>query len=374
MKVPRRVPWGLVGMIGLVVAAERFVARNDADFTGHAAWDWRLSRRAAGAVAPGCEVLCFGDSLVKYGVQPRVLQARLGRRAHSLALMGGAAPASYFLLRRALDRGARPAAVVVDFDMAFLAKDPLKQGPLNLWAELAGVAEMAELARAGRDASAFAAMLLDRLLPSARGRYEVRAAIVAALRGRADPNAATVPILWRNWNHNQGAQLNPREARVAEVVPPPDLTPSAFGWRCHPVNARYVRAFFGLAAARGIPVFWLLPPLQPGLQVTFDRGGYRAHHDRFIRAIRAEYPGVVVLDARHAGFTADLFTDPAHLDRQGAFELSVAVAAVVGRHLAGASGPRWVDLPARHGLAPDPQLEDMGQSSMALEALGALRR
>ena len=373
MKVPHRLPLGLVGMIGLVLTAEWFVARHDATFTGHAGWDWRLSRRAAGTVAPRCAVLCFGDSLVKFGVQPRVLQARLGRRTYSLALMGGAAPASDFLLRRALRHGARPAAVVVDFDLALLEKDPLERVPAGLWAELAGLDEVVALAWHGRDATTLARVLVGRLLPSARGRYEIRAAVCAALRGAVDPAVATAPILWRNWARNQGAQLEPKGTRVRAVVPPPDLARGR-DWRCHPLNARYVHAFFARAAARGVAVFWLVPPLQPGLQALFDRNGQRADHDRFLRAVQAEFPDVIVIDARHAGFTPDLFTDPAHLDRDGAVALSAGVAAVVGRHLAGAPGPRWVDLPHRRGSAPDPRLEDTAQSSMALEALGALRR
>jgi len=60
------------------------------------------------------DVLCFGDSQMKFGIAPHVVAARTGRPAYNLAIVGGQPPASYFLLRRALEAGARPSAVLFD--------------------------------------------------------------------------------------------------------------------------------------------------------------------------------------------------------------------------------------------------------------------
>ena len=77
--------------------------------------DWAYGGRAASRRAPDAEILCFGDSMIKFGMAPRVLEDRLGRRAFNLALYAGSPTASYFLLRRPLESGAKPAAVLVDF-------------------------------------------------------------------------------------------------------------------------------------------------------------------------------------------------------------------------------------------------------------------
>src|SRR4051812_42261979 len=116
--VPRRGarPWGTMGMIVVVATVELLVHRvEDRHFTTNAALSWAYGGRAADRKAAGRDVLCFGDSMVKFGVAPRVLEDRLGTKAYNLALYAGSPTASYFLLRRALEAGARPSAILVDF-------------------------------------------------------------------------------------------------------------------------------------------------------------------------------------------------------------------------------------------------------------------
>src|SRR5690242_12777653 len=115
----RRHPWpvGMLGMLALVLAAESYVARHDLDFATLWSANWRHGAAAARREGPKSAVLAFGDSLVKDGVAAPVIEARLGRRAYNLAVFNGQAPASYFLLRRALDAGARPAAVLIDGEL-----------------------------------------------------------------------------------------------------------------------------------------------------------------------------------------------------------------------------------------------------------------
>src|SRR5690349_13984720 len=103
----------MLGMLALVAAAELLVARGAERLTTPVCWDWIQAGRAARREARGCRVLAFGDSLIKCGVAPAVIEGRLGGRAHNLAVGGGLPPADYFLLRRALAAGARPRAVLI---------------------------------------------------------------------------------------------------------------------------------------------------------------------------------------------------------------------------------------------------------------------
>src|SRR3954453_11222932 len=88
----RAVPWGLLGMLGLVAAIETGVARDVLDFSDPVSLSWRLAARAARDEAPGRAVLCVGDSLVKHGMIPKVIAARSGHDAVNLAVARGPAP------------------------------------------------------------------------------------------------------------------------------------------------------------------------------------------------------------------------------------------------------------------------------------------
>ena len=88
---------------------------------------WRL--RGSGAFGfLGAEVLAFGDSMVEFGVLPGVIAERSGLRAINLAVHDGSPAVSYFLLRRALEAGARPRAIVVDFMPHQLARSQRAEG------------------------------------------------------------------------------------------------------------------------------------------------------------------------------------------------------------------------------------------------------
>src|SRR5271163_2053591 len=68
------IPWGVAGMIGLIVAIECFVSRNWLDFTDPVSLSWRYSAEAVRTDSSGRELLCLGDSLVKHGLIPRVIE------------------------------------------------------------------------------------------------------------------------------------------------------------------------------------------------------------------------------------------------------------------------------------------------------------
>src|SRR3954453_15193833 len=95
-------PWGLLGMVCLVFAIELFVERHDLDCT--AVWyaDRRLTAHRLPGIAPECQILCFGDRALKFGVAPRVTDTVLGKRAYTFAIHAGQPPADYVLLRTAI--------------------------------------------------------------------------------------------------------------------------------------------------------------------------------------------------------------------------------------------------------------------------------
>ena len=187
--VPRRrvVPWGLLGMLGLIVAIETIVARDVLDFSDPVSLSWRLAARSARDEAPSRPVLCAGDSLVKHGLIPKVIAARSGLASVNLAVARGPAPATFFLVRRALEAGARPAALVVDFKPNVLVGGPRYN--VRYWQEILTFRESLELARSAGSGSLFLELAVGHLLPSFRSRHEIRSNMRAALRGEIDPLA-----------------------------------------------------------------------------------------------------------------------------------------------------------------------------------------
>ena len=73
----------MVGMIALVVLVELGLGRSHW-FDNDMAESWRIKASAARREAAGCEVLCFGDSLVEFAFLPPILEERLGVKAYNL--------------------------------------------------------------------------------------------------------------------------------------------------------------------------------------------------------------------------------------------------------------------------------------------------
>jgi hypothetical protein len=359
-----RRPSGLIGMAVLVLACELYAAHRGRDLTTVWASAWEASGRAAYREGGRAEVLCLGDSLVKYGVAPRVIESVTGRTAYNLAVYNGQAPASYFLLRRALDSGGRPAAVLVDGEV--LDYDPRTY--TRLWADMLGTAESLELAWEARDASFLGAVTLARCLPSYKARFEVRAAVLAALRGEPWSPRNALRLHRRNWERNLGAHVEPADSaasrRIAGAVAASDYLPAS--WACHPINRAFVHKMMRLAEARGVPVYWLLPPLHPDVQERRDRGGMHGQYVRFVRGLQDRYTNLTVVDARHAGYGPEALADLTHMNRLGAERFSSEVAAVLRDRLGGAAGPRWVEPRPGAPPAPPSALEDLEQSRTAL--------
>ena len=344
----RRWPRGLLGMLAGIMAMELFLAGRARDFTTVTAEDWRLAARAAETEAAGRDILCLGDSLIKYGVFPRVIEARTGLTSYNLALNSGPMPAEYFLLRRALAAGARPRAIVADFFPLMIPDQP--RGPVRVYAALASWADGLDLARTTGDGDLATSLLLHKLVPSVRCRFEVRQALMAAFAGKAASARSKTRPMEVTWRREQGAQPmapTPPGRSAANPALVADLTPGC--WTVDRINSAYFERFVALAEAHGVPIFWVIPPLGPEIEMGRDILGTGAAYSKFARDAQAKHPGLTVLDARRAGYDGSSHIDPIHLNEGGAMVLSEDIAREVADHLAGRSVARWVDLPIYAG-------------------------
>ena len=198
-------PWGLAGMIAMIVAIESFVTRHRIDFTDPVSLSWKYSADSVRTESQGCDLLCLGDSLIKHGLLPRMIEEGTGQRTLNLSAARAPALLTYFLLRRALDAGARPRAIIINAKPAVLLAGP--DFNARYWQEVLSPRECLEFALMTRDGPFVLATILGRLLPSLRSRLEVRSQVLAALRGETDPIPAMNRILLRNWSVNGGANV-----------------------------------------------------------------------------------------------------------------------------------------------------------------------
>ena len=363
-------PRGALGMLALVILVECTLGGHDLDFTAPWHWDWRTTGKLAARKQGKADVLLFGDSLMKFGVMPRVLHDRAGMTAYNFALHTGQTSSSYFMLRRVLAAGNRPKAVILDLTPHMFAHNVEENQ--RLWPEFLNPAECFDLARTMGSPDFFAATMLARFVPTIKERHDIRATIYAWVKCLPSPSRrGEIPSYLRNWKLNQGAQLMPDG-------PSPPIDPVHWEvslyrtWAPDPVNLAYLDRFLALARSAGVPVAWLLPPNQPSLQARTGASGYEADYTRFVRQVAARFPNVTVVDARHSGFEAAEFNDGIHLKRPGALRLSEALGDLLR---AGPLPGRWVTLDAGSPRPLAWPIEDVGQSAMALQRdQAALRR
>lgn len=341
-----RLPSGMLGAVVLIVLVNLVLGKlrwdNPPRSRLSASWQW--ANRAAEGPEAGAEVLCFGDSLIKLGIVPRVLEERLGRSSYNLAVLGGPAPASHELLRRVLDRGCRPRAMVVHFSPLLLGMDP-KAG-LEWWAGGLRIGDRLALLGRTRDPSMVGSLIMHGLFGSIVARDAIRSAL-----GLRSESSGYVDRLGREgieelvvgWTQNQGTQLAPREfVPVAGSLPKPYLG-RGWSWAPNPVHAYFVDRFLAMAQEREIPVYWVIPPADAAwLDRNEDVGTVRAYRE-YVRGLLGRYEVLTVLDAQKAGWGRRWFRDPIHLNRDGAVRLSGLVAtAIVDGQGAPASVDRWI--------------------------------
>jgi hypothetical protein len=360
--------------LGLIVLSNGLIASHPGDVDEHSRLgaSWQSAFRSAAEDASRAEVLCFGDSLIKLGIVPRVLEARLGQSAYNLAVLGGQPPTSDFLLRRVLEAGHLPRALIVHFSPLLLGMDP--RAGLEWWATLPPARERMELAWRSADPALAASLILGGAIPSLSSRDRFRTALGFATfeSGREDerPGRDELRALLRNWCLNRGAQVAPRPFVPIQGSLPRPYDGAGWRWQPHPVHAYYVDRFLDQAQVLRIPVYWILPPAEAGWLDRNERVGTVGAYRRYVHDCVARFPGLTVLDLQRAGWDRSWFRDPIHLNRDGAIRLTLAVAAAIAR---GGTAPyqpgRWVTLDGGGSAPPRPfqeLLEDLDQSRLAV--------
>jgi hypothetical protein len=372
----RLIPWGFLGMLALVGALERCVVKDNLAFSGDGiGQSWLRTAGSARRDAPRHEILCFGDSMMQFGLNPLVLEDRTGRSAISLTLMGGSPESSYFLLRHAIDAGAHPSTVLVDFNKYILELEPGSPKSVQYWHELLTVRDGVELCWATRDPVLFGEIMLKELLPSLANRSGIRSCVQSALDGESSKQTKFSLTALRNLSLNKGA-LVAAGTHFEDSPPPPESLRMTSQWRPLPVNVHYLRKFIALAEEHNIRVIWLLLPNSPGKQAVEDLAGDSKRYDDLAHAAQRRFPNLHVIDARHMGYPSTFFFDTGHLSRDGMLSMSRSVAEVLrsGEQGLTAAG-RWVVLPRGLGPAnPRFTVEDLNQSSLAVGPRSSINR
>ncbi len=354
-------PAGLMTALAAIAIVESSIAGVGSGLAGRTPDWWLASEDVRRASA--CQVIGLGDSLIKGGLSPSTFEAASGLRAYNLALGGGQAPSSYFLLRRALRDGARPRAVVVDFSPRLLELGPRHNA--TVWHSLIGPAEALELATVARDPGLFGELGARLALPSYRSRQWARDAIAARLGGLPfgfDPIYHVLRIA-----RAHGGQIEfSTPPRPWEALDALDRGFFPLAWRPDPTCDAYVGRFLALARDRGIRVYWLLPPVLGDLGRRSAASGFDARFDRYVKNYQAHYPNVTVIDARPSAYADGLFWDPLHLNPGGATRLSASLGPIVAAELGHPAVPgRWLRLPD-----PDPRSIEQLLADLKLDADG----
>ena len=119
-------------MVILIGIVESVLSR--ANFDSGTATAWKRAAWSAEHEAVKAKVLCLGDSLVMYGLCAPVIESLLGETCYNLALPAGNPASSYVLLSRAIEAGAKPRVVLVDFSPFQVAPPShLNESRVPLW-------------------------------------------------------------------------------------------------------------------------------------------------------------------------------------------------------------------------------------------------
>ncbi len=367
-----KLPLGLVGMLALVAAVEGYIVRHEARFSRIEAFDWKLTARMADHELPAGGILAFGDSQLKFAVLPPVIESRTGLPSRSLAVQGGQAPSTFFLLRRALEAGARPAAIVVNFE-PHLFMDLLTHNTRQ-WSELGSARDAYDLYQRTKDATGFSSTLLGMVVPSYRDRLEIRQNVFEALRGEESFNYKQVSMGVRNREVNQGGlALYKTPGHAADVAVWGNLPGKE--WQANPDNLAFARRFFRLAEKQGVPIYWVIPPVDPEIQAKYESNGIDARYRAVVRSFQEQFPAIRVVDAQHSNYQRDVFFDGLHLDKDGAIGFSVALGDMIRRDLKAPSrGERWVALPPYRAEPVNVAIEDAYQSILHNQEAEKIRR
>jgi hypothetical protein len=360
-------PTGLIGALALILGVEWFIVRNKEVTMDASLWAYQDARRMATRKVEDCDVLAFGDSLIKHGVSPRVIREVAGLKGYNLALSGSQVPMSYILFRDALRSGARPRAVILDLFPYLLTIEPSTNSNPSLWPIVASYRDCLELGWRSGDAKFFGELMLNRLLPSLRCRESIRAELMHDFRGLHAVDWSNCRIALRNWEVNRGMGIeNNRHDPNAPLVS--QIGPYFQPIRCTSLNRLYIDRFMKLAEEHHVPVFLALPPYMPVVQARAEQVGFDAEHEAFVRSLVDRYPTLSVLDARRADYDPSAFIDTHHLSGEGAATFSADLGELIRQRLDRAgTTDRWVALPAFRWRSTAVKHEKLEESRLVVE-------
>ena len=325
-------------MVALVALIECAIG-NRHDLVDPVAMQWRYRARAIERRAARAEVLCLGDSLIQYGIDAPVLARRLGREVGNHAVVAAPAAGSFFALHAAIEAGARPRLVVVDYAPFLLL--PGYRLNRSFLPEMAGLGACLDLAWAAADPELAGNLTLGWMVPSVRTRAGARKWLTAQVAATAPARPARTrrPDLW----------LPGENEAVFDWFYPPTWQPGVD-------HERYVDRLLDLAAGLGATVVWLMPPVGASIRREWDALGLTDRYTRFAASVQARHPNLVVLDARAIPVTAADLLDPLHLNRPAAEAFTARVAEHLDPDRIG-RGPRWINLEATPLAAVTPLIQ-----------------
>ena len=296
---PRRWAKGLLGMVTLVVLIEVGIGKRP-DLADPVALEWRYGAKAIPKKACDAAILCLGDSLIKFGIAPSTLEARLGRRVTLHAVPAASASASYFALRSAIDAGARPRVVVVDYAPFLLL--PGYRLNHQFLPEVAGLRDCLDLAGWDRMASW-----------AERWRWP-----------GSSHRSGTATVCGPGWRSmSAGPRLIPRGPNGPTSGCPATTRRSLTGsiqppWQPGADHRHYIERLLTLANDHGITVAWLMPPIGDPIRGEWDTLGLIDRYRAFVASVQTRFPDLVVLDAHDVPVPPADRLDPLHLNPAGA--------------------------------------------------------
>lgn len=323
-----------------------------------------------GSEASKSSIVCLGDSLVKLGVSPLVVQQYSKEPVFNLAIIGSRPASTYFLLRRLLDSGQQPKALLIDYEPRILKEKPTQA--IHESAELFDLRDCIDLAMNVRDYGYSTELLSSLLVPSYRPKHSIVDALKRLIVSKPESKPYEIAAYFRNWQKNRGQSLmSPQGAGNAwanNALAWREIIRSKDAWSCDPVNALYVARLLNLADSKGIMVYWLITPTHPKLQQELELAGIDGAYAQLAKSFQARNPNLIVVDARHCGYDEHKFMDGSHLNRHG----SEAYSAALGRLLASNKeqpicGKRWIKLEQFSEPEEHLSLEDVEQSYKSVQ-------
>ena len=297
-------------------------------------------------VCTSSKIFCFGDSLVKMGVSPIILESLLKEPVCNLAIPGSRPSASFFILRRLLKAGTAPKFVLVDYESGILRDDPRKA--VHETAELFGLDDCMDLAAVTQDFDYVSSLVTAVTIPSYRLKHSTCTTLLRPLRIGIGIDKSEIRDYLSNWRENRGQTLPPysrlTDIKANNKIDWKEVIGRRVPWYCHPYNKAYVEQFIGLAYKHGINVYWLLPPMHPKAQMELERTGVDAAYCRLLKQMLNRFPNLRIIDGRHAHYGSENFMGGCHLNRTGAIAYSTGLGELLTAQTNKAS-PRWLLLP-----------------------------